>query len=50
MPKEQADRARAQLNTDAQALDKSLEGKRFLVGDGMTIADLLIFCALISAF
>jgi len=41
---------RVQLDAEVRKLDKQLNGKKFLVGDHMTLADILVFCSLISAF
>lgn len=38
------------LKKDIAAIDKALQGKSFLVGDSLTVADVLVFCALISAY
>jgi len=39
-----------QLKTQVVAIDNALKGKKFLVGDSLTIADVLVFCSLISAY
>ena len=33
-----------------KTIDKALTGRKYLVGDGLTIADILVFCSLMSAF
>lgn len=48
--KHHATRVRDQLYADLKTLDKALAGKTYLVGDCLTLADILVFCSLMSAF
>lgn len=44
------DQCLTQLKNDVTAIDKALNGRKFLVGESLTVADVLVFCALISAY
>lgn len=39
-----------QLYTDVKTIDNALAGKKYLVGETLTLADILVFCSLLSAF